>query len=280
MNGSLLALAGRVPRAVVRRCACALTALAFYRRTFSGIADALRYYRLLHRRPKQEELVPLQLRPLGNRVIRLRNNVCDNVVLHDVFFHGYHLPRYSLPPRPIILDLGSNIGLTMAHFACLFPGSRIVGVEMDSGNFDLLQANLRPFENCHAVRAAVWVEENQNLPYGGINEQSFSLQDAGTGSGSSLHAPSTTISRLMNDWGLDRIDYLKMDIEGAEEQVFSGDVDWLARVDQIKIELHGEHERFAPKIRAALSAHGLRFENDPKHGATLVAFRTAGIPAY
>ena len=50
----------------------------------------------------------------------------------------------------------------------------------------------------------------------------------------------TTVPELIARFKLDRIDILKMDIEGAEEGIFKTDVDkWLPRVDNVLIELHG-----------------------------------------
>ena len=44
------------------------------------------------------------------------------------------------PPR-VVVDLGSNIGLSVLFFACKYPGARVLGVEPDPGAFELLQRN-------------------------------------------------------------------------------------------------------------------------------------------
>ena len=46
-----------------------------------------------------------------------------------------------------------------------------------------------------------------------------------------------TIRSLMRDFGIDRIDLLKIDIEGSEKEVFEA-CDWQERLDTIVIELH------------------------------------------
>ena len=48
-----------------------------------------------------------------------------------------------------------------------------------------------------------------------------------------------TMNELFDEFGIDRIDLLKLDIEGAEKEVFgSGPTAWLDRVGVIAIELH------------------------------------------
>ena len=45
---------------------------------------------------------------------------------------------------------------------------------------------------------------------------------------------------MFNELGLDTIDVLKVDIEGAEKEVFSGEREWLAKVKVVILELHEE----------------------------------------
>ena len=54
---------------------------------------------------------------------------------------------------------------------------------------------------------------------------------------------------------LERISILKIDIEGAEMQLFGHDTDWLDSVDNIVIELHGDacRDLFLQVIRPRLS---------------------------
>jgi len=53
--------------------------------------------------------------------------------------------------------------------------------------------------------------------------------------------PTVTINSLMADYQISTIDILKVDIEGAEKEVFSHCNDWIGQVDSLIVELH---ERF------------------------------------
>jgi len=61
--------------------------------------------------------------------------------------------------------------------------------------------------------------------------------------------------------GFERIDVLKVDIEGAEVQLFSGDTSWLARVGMLMIEFHSD-AREQIGFDALIARHGLRILKD------------------
>ncbi len=65
-----------------------------------------------------------------------------------------------------------------------------------------------------------------------------------------------TIAEILDQSGADRIDILKLDIEGAEKEVFSNDTDWLEKVDLMIIELH-DHDKpgCSAAVYSAISRH-------------------------
>jgi hypothetical protein len=82
------------------------------------------------------------------------------------------------------------------------------------------------------------------------------------------------LSTLLAQCGESRIDLLKCDIEGAEEQVFALDADsWLERTACIVAELHGE--RAALAVHAATARHGFRAR---RHRDLHIFQRPAGGP--
>lgn len=44
-----------------------------------------------------------------------------------------------------IIDAGANIGLTSVYLANRFPNARILALEVDQQNFELLAENARPY---------------------------------------------------------------------------------------------------------------------------------------
>jgi FkbM family methyltransferase len=202
---------------------------------------------LLRPRPPQPATRPLRirLRPLGGRAVLLRPYSSDYDVLLDTFLSRYHLePLRSAPDT--ILDLGANVGLTIAHYASLYPQARIVGVELDAHNFELCRENIAPFgERCRVVHGAIWAEEGE-ITYRrqSGNEWGFAI-GGGDGQrgdsdprGEEVSAPALTIDSLLARVGWSRVDFVKMDIEGAEREVLRGGESWSERVASIGVEVH------------------------------------------
>ena len=75
----------------------------------------------------------------------------------------------------------------------------------------------------------------------------------------------------MDEYQIDRVDYLKMDIEGAEADILPLAANWASRVDCLKVELHAPatYESCA----AWLSSAGYHCQPDDKHQHCLVATR-------
>jgi FkbM family methyltransferase len=164
------------------------------------------------------------------------------VIAHD----GYELP-FDINPR-VIVDLGANIGLATAWFASRYPEARVIAVEPDAANFDILLSNTAALANVTAVRAAVWTASGRvGLLDPGIGPDGYrvdSISDAAVSAQSSVCAvEALDIPSLMAAHGIDRINLLKVDIEGSEREIFRDASRWIDRVDSIAIELH---DRYTP----------------------------------
>jgi FkbM family methyltransferase len=135
------------------------------------------------------------------------------------------------------VDCGANIGLASRYLKQAFPQATVIAIEPDQENFKLLSENLSGLPDCHPVLAAVWpVPGFVQLERDGLRHSAFRTK-ATTGSGDTIEALS--IPSIMERFGLERIGLLKIDIEGAEMELFSApDLSWLERVDRIAIELH------------------------------------------
>jgi len=146
------------------------------------------------------------------------------------------------PPKTII-DAGANIGLTAIFFAAKYPNSKIVAVEAEAANFRMLQKNVAAYPNILPVHAALWSHDGeiavgQPDPKGGAGgEWAFVTHE---GEGDRVRA--LTMRTLMEESEIDKLDLVKMDIEGAEREVFKS-CDWTESLKCLMIELH---DRFVP----------------------------------
>jgi FkbM family methyltransferase len=210
----------------------------------SDLTSGLRLRRLLlarlgHVRASGPPTETVRLRPLHGHSVELRVLAADVRTVLDVFLDREHLPpRLPRPPR-LILDLGANIGLTIAHFATLYPDARIIGAELDPANAELAQANTRPWaDRCHVVAAAVWIEDGA-VRY--IEKHGREVSHAiASGPEATATAAAISIDSLINQAVGESggVDYVKMDIEGAEVEVLRNGASWANRVRAIKVEIH------------------------------------------
>ena len=150
----------------------------------------------------------------------------------------YKLPIQNFQPK-LILDCGGNIGCSAVYFAVKYPSAKIYCVEPQKDNFTLLKMNTKFYANVHCVKSALWDKDTfiKVLEEGHVPTDYMTVE---TTADDPAAMKTTTISKLLQDSYLEEIDLLKIDIEGAEKEVFgAADVDdWLSKVKVIAIELH------------------------------------------
>jgi FkbM family methyltransferase len=177
----------------------------------------------------------ISVQPAGVKApITLRVPSTDVSTYGQVFLDKEYDFRAIERPR-VIVDAGANIGLASIVFANRYPEAKIFAIEPERDNFSLLADNVRPYDNIVPLQAALWGENTTiNMVDPGAGAWGFMTEPAGEG-----HAtPAITVDRLMRDHGIDHVDVLKVDIEGAEKEVFADTAAWIDRVDSIIVELH------------------------------------------
>ncbi|WP_341891694.1 FkbM family methyltransferase [Variovorax sp. YR752] len=219
---------------------------------------------------------PVHLRYNACGAVWMRNGTTDYPTLVSCFVKGFHRPLQPLPPRPTILDIGANVGYTLVDFRHHHPDARLIGVEMDADNHALASRNVEGLGNVQLLRAAVWCEDGEVRYDASADADAFAV---GSGGAAQRSVEALTMGTLLDRCGVSRADYVKLDIEGAEKDLFErGELGWLQRVEQISIELHGTLK--APELMALLREHGFQAAKDARHWDTVVAWRsTAGTAA-
>lgn len=139
----------------------------------------------------------------------------------------------------LILDCGGNIGCAAIYFANKYPAAQIYSVEPEKNNFKMLKLNTALYDNIHPIKSALWDKETFiRVETEGHGVGDFMTFETTADNPDAFRT--TTIAKLLAESGFDEIDLLKIDIEGAEKEVFSApDVDeWLPKVKVMAIELH------------------------------------------
>ena len=137
-------------------------------------------------------------------------------------------------PRPLIIDCGAHIGMSLVFFKQLFPNSRILAFEPDPESFSLLQENTRAFSDITLEPKAVWIH-NKGVSFEQRGDMSSRIVD-----GATENIPVKTISSArLRDYLTEPVDMLKMDIEGVEIDVLLDCKDRLHLVKNMFVEFHG-----------------------------------------
>jgi len=134
---------------------------------------------------------------------------------------------------PKIIDCGANIGLSIIYFKKLFPLSEIIGIEADPNIFSVLKSNISSFslQNIELINKAVWINND---------EIQFSLEGGYSGR-IALHSEENKVkihSVRLKDFLNSHIDFLKIDIEGAENDVIFDCAENLGNIDKLFLEYH------------------------------------------
>ncbi|HEV2114580.1 MAG TPA: FkbM family methyltransferase [Terriglobales bacterium] len=196
--------------------------------------------------------------------LRCRAGTTDAVTIQSTFEGLYHLPPRTLNRCAVILDLGANAGYVAAHLATLYPAARVIAVEMDAANTRLARLNLSPFSGVEVVQAAIWVEDGM-VCYSGRAADAFAVSRGGH------HvAKAVTIERLLDHYQIAAADYVKMDIEGAEWELFQHP-GWLERVSSINIEIH--RPEWSTHVADILTRFGFLAQPGNRHWSRITGFR-------
>ncbi|MCG5510348.1 FkbM family methyltransferase [Ectothiorhodospira lacustris] len=184
--------------------------------------------------------------------IHLRKTVSD----HSIFWQCLVLQQYDISgfpqsknlinqyhkmisegKRPLIIDCGGNIGLSTLFLGLKFPEAQIIVVEPDRANYEILKSNIKALGD----RATPLL--------GGVWSQSGHLRIINPDSGSaafkvdaedSEHAdtvPSYTINDICKQAGTDAPFIIKIDIEGAQSNLFQKNLEWVKNTNLIMMEL-------------------------------------------
>lgn len=187
--------------------------------------------------------VRIFLRPLGRHVV-IRRLTTDLACLQKVFVGNEYQCPFQLAPE-LIVDAGANIGMATLFFAHHYPNARIIAIEPESSNFTMLQTNCEGIKNITLIKSALWSNACRlRIADSDAAAWAFSVTDQLPVDDRSEPVMATTIPEILDRMNAIQIDLLKLDIEGAELELFSvGSEKWLNRVCNIVIELH---DRYVP----------------------------------
>lgn len=175
--------------------------------------------------------------------IYLRLRTTDVSLFEEIIIESEYRFETSKRPR-VIVDAGANIGLTSVFFANRFPEAKIVAIEPEQSNYVMLKRNAAHYSNIFPVQGALWREDGTlSLSDPGTGNWGYQTREKREGDAVEGSVRGMTVDKLMEQYGWDYIDILKIDIEGSEKEVFETSASWIDRVGVIIVELHDRTKR-------------------------------------
>lgn len=173
---------------------------------------------------------------------------------HDLFVDE-HYGFLAGRPDPVIIDVGANIGLSVLYFKLLYPRARITAFEADPHIFEFLRHNVcaNGFTDVELIDKAAWVS-NTTLTF---QSEGGDGGFVGARGGREIQVPAIDFASYLAGR---RIDFLKMDIEGAESEVLPACAPHLAHVERVFVEYHSpaDQRQSLDRIIAVLAQAGFR----------------------
>ena len=171
--------------------------------------------------------------------IGLRAQTTDLGTFHQVFLDEEHAIDLDTAPQTIC-DLGANVGLASIYFANRFPNAKIIAIEPERENFLQLKANTAAYENIEIIHGAAWPRDT-NLSIVNTDKGSNAFQVKETTIEEEVDCVGISIPTILENFAKNRIDLLKMDIEGSELDLFADQEslqNWITKIGVLMVELH------------------------------------------
>jgi FkbM family methyltransferase len=168
----------------------------------------------------------------------------DFKVFNQIFFLAEYEPLQLSKDPELIVDCGAYVGYSTAYFLSKYPKADVIAVEPDRRNYELLKQNLTEYGGrVTALHSAVWSHKTRlRICHDALGEWATQVRECKQGEQADIEA--VDIPSILERSKHDKIDILKLDIEGAETVLFSRNFEpWIDRVDAFVVELHGDSQK-------------------------------------
>jgi FkbM family methyltransferase len=173
---------------------------------------------------------------------RRRFKVCGRSISVDgAYFSGarelyargvyFAFPGFSIKNTDVVVDLGANVGLFTVLAATM--AAKVIAVEAQSLFIEEMFDNVKE-NGCEGV---------VDIEFGLVGGRTGVFSNAGSIASAShfaLSPPVLTMSQIIERHKLERIHFLKIDVEGSEFDLLTNDNEWLERVEKIAMEVHSD----------------------------------------
>ena len=206
--------------------------------TVSGAGEWKTHWHLAGMRRRVCNRKPGTIVSFLNYSVRMNDGPNFYILYKDIFVHRiYHFQAQR--PDPLILDCGSNIGMSILYFKHVYPQARVIGLEPDPAIFPYLDENMtrNSLKDVQLVQAALGATEGVLTFYSDGKYASCLAEHRPAEIPPGWTRYEVPCVRL-RDYLVEPVDFLKMNIEGAEWEVLEDSADSLRKVREMVVEYH------------------------------------------
>ena len=216
---------------------------------------------------------PTEIDALISKAIQFKRYTHTQIIFQKMIFNvtdmlsvAYQLKEYFVDSRmnfktknanPIIIDCGANVGVSVTYFSKLYPLSKIIAFEPDPQVVDMLKKNIEAnnIKNVEVHEKAVWIN-NDGIEFGLEGADGGSIYFEST---QKIKIPSVRLKDILSKYT--EIDFLKIDIEGAEVAVIDDCEDELKKINYLFVEYHSwiNNTQQLNKLLESLTQNNFRY---------------------
>ena len=200
---------------------------------------------------------------------RIRYGSTDLHVFQQIFLYDDYVLDLNFTPE-FIIDAGAYVGYSAIYFNQAYPHAKIVSIEPSSANFSTLEFNTAFIPHIRLYKSGLW-NKPAFLKILDRKTGNWGFQTLEVHEQESWDVRTVDVPAILQDSNQKVIDIFKIDIEGSEFELFSGNIDWISKVRVFIIEFH---ERIRPgctqQFRDAISSFRWR---ESQQGENLIFIR-------
>lgn len=171
-----------------------------------------------------------------------KNSFIPNI-LEEVYRDRVYAPFLEGQKDLIICDVGGNIGITSYYFKDF--AKTVYCVEPSKQHLECIEAMIKQnkIDNIKVCPVAISNHDGTEKFYHSPNTTMFSLKDTVTDKNDFEEVETQTFETFMKNNDIDHIDFLKLDVEGAEDLVITSDA-FIKMAPKIKV-IMGEYHAWS-----------------------------------
>ena len=189
---------------------------------------------------------PRLIYQLKNGILfKVRPKTQDQTIFNQIWLKKvYGFPGFELKEGDVVVDIGAQAGFFSVYAGSKIGSGKAYAFEPEPNNFKLLKENisLNKLKNVSAYNEAVGEKSGTRdfVVYKKVvSAHSFAYSDPGDVEFSKVTVTAKSLEDFMRHENMERINFLKMDCEGAEYEIlFNASEEVLQKIKKIAMEYH------------------------------------------